>query len=263
MHLKRIIVASVLLPLLYLYIMLLPSVYFLLLIIAVTILGMSEFYAMYHVPTILRYAGFLGGVSVVIAGYAAGGSLAHVIVCSFMIVLTIRLLYKKDPASSAKDLSHPVIGLLYVPCLLVFQVFLRESGPEMIILLYASVWMADSMAYYIGKGFGKRKLYREMSPNKTIAGAFGSLLGGIGALMILRALLVPSLSLTYAVWLGAGIGIITVIGDLVESMFKRDAGVKDSGAIIPGHGGILDKIDGSLFAGPFLYWSLSLSGALS
>ena len=263
MHLKRITVAAVLLPLFYLYIMFLPTVFFILLIVAVTILAMSEFYAMYQIPGILRYACILVGVFVVIAAYAASGSLLDILIFSFMTILIIRLLYKKDPSLAAKDLSAPVIGFFYIPCLLLFQIFLQDSGPEWIILLYASVWIADSMAYYIGKGFGKRKLYRAMSPNKTVAGAFGSLLGGIGALIVLRVILVPSLSLSYAVWLGAGIGIITVIGDLVESMFKRDAGVKDSGMIIPGHGGILDKIDGSLFAGPFVYWSLSFTGVLT
>lgn len=263
MHLKRIIVAAVLLPLLYVYIMFLPAVFFLLLMIGVTILAMSEFYAMYQVTGIFRYACTLVGVFVVIAAYAASPSLPDVLIFSFMIILIVRLFCKKDPTSTAKDLAVPVIGLFYIPGLLLFQVFLRDSGPEWIILLYASVWVADSMAYYIGKGFGKRKLYKAMSPNKTVAGAFGSLLGGTGAVILLRGIFVPSLPLSYAIWLGAGIGIVTIIGDLVESMFKRDARVKDSGVIIPGHGGILDKIDGSLFAGPFMYWSLSFPGVLT
>jgi phosphatidate cytidylyltransferase len=88
------------------------------------------------------------------------------------------------------------------------------------------------------------------------------LLGGIGALIVLRLILVPSLPLSYSILLGAGIGIVTVIGDLVESMFKRDAGVKDSGVVVPGHGGILDKIDGALFTGPFVYWTLKVTGVL-
>lgn len=263
MHLKRITVAAVLLPLLYLYIMFLPAFYFLSLMVVITILAMSEFYSMYHVPGILRYACTLGGVFTVIAAYAESGSVFDIIVLFFMIILIIRLFYKKDPSLTAKDLAAPVIGFFYIPCLLLFQVFLRDAGPEWIILLYASVWVSDSMAYYIGKGIGRRKLYREMSPNKTVAGAFGSVLGGTGALIALRATLVPSLSLSYAIWLGAGIGFITIAGDLIESMFKRDAGVKDSGVIIPGHGGILDKIDGALFTGPFVYWSLSLTGVLT
>ncbi|MBS1233330.1 MAG: phosphatidate cytidylyltransferase, partial [Nitrospirae bacterium] len=111
-------------------------------------------------------------------------------------------------------------------------------------------------AYYIGKSIGKRRLYREVSPNKTVAGAGGSVIGGMVGALLLRMLIVPQLGLLPTLFIGVMVGIISIIGDLVESMFKRDAGVKDSGAIIPGHGGILDKIDGALFAGPFLYWIL-------
>jgi phosphatidate cytidylyltransferase len=92
-----------------------------------------------------------------------------------------------------------------------------------------------------------------VSPNKTVAGAGGSVIGGMVGALLLRMLIVPQLGLLPALFIGVMVGIISIIGDLVESMFKRDAGVKDSGAIIPGHGGILDKIDGALFAGPFLY----------
>jgi len=101
-----------------------------------------------------------------------------------------------------------------------------------------------------------------MSPNKPVAGAVGSVAGGaVGALM-LKVLIVPQFTLPLAAFIGCLIGIISIAGDLVESMFKRDAGVKDSGVIIPGHGGILDKIDGTLFAGPLLYWVLTFKGFL-
>jgi phosphatidate cytidylyltransferase len=113
------------------------------------------------------------------------------------------------------------------------------------------------MAYYIGKGFGKRKLYVEMSPNKTVAGATGSVIGGATGALLLQTVIVPQLTAPSAVFAGIMIGIVTIVGDLVESMFKRDAGVKDSGGIIPGHGGVLDKVDGALFAGPVLYWILT------
>ena len=262
MHRKRITVAAVILPLLYLYIMFLPAFFFLVLMVGITILALSEFYTMYQVHGILRYTCMLAGVLTVVGVYVANVSPLDVLIFAFMTILIMRLLSKKDPSLTAQDLAAPVLGFFYIPCLLLFQIFLRDSGPEWIILLYASVWVADSMAYYIGKGFGKRKLYTAMSPNKTIAGAFGSLLGGIGALIVLRLILVPSLPLSYSILLGAGIGIVTVIGDLIESMFKRDAGVKDSGVIIPGHGGILDKIDGALFTGPFVYWTLNVTGVL-
>jgi phosphatidate cytidylyltransferase len=126
-----------------------------------------------------------------------------------------------------------------------------------IFLLYSSVWTADSMAYYTGTYIGKNKLFPAVSPNKTIEGAFGSIIGGVlGAVIIKVVFNIPDLTLAGSAVIGAILGIATLIGDLIESMFKRDADVKDSGNMIPGHGGILDKIDGLLIAGPALYFIL-------
>ena len=122
------------------------------------------------------------------------------------------------------------------------------------------VWTADTFAFYIGTLIGKRKLYVEISPKKTLAGAAGSLIGGAFAAVFFKTILIPALTMPTALAVGITIGIISIVGDLVESMFKRDSGVKDSGVIIPGHGGILDKIDGVLFAGPVLYLILIIKG---
>jgi phosphatidate cytidylyltransferase len=256
MHLKRLIVAAVLLPLMYYYVMYLPSEYFLFLLITISLLAMSEFYSMYYVQGILRYAALFSGASILCVAYFRQDLLRDMIIISIMAVMVIRLFYKRDPVSSLSDIAAPVIGLLYVPGLLSFQTLLKKGGPEWIIFLYGTVWASDSLAYYIGKGIGKRRLYKEISPNKTVAGAAGSVIGGIIGALIFKAAVARQLTVANAVSLGIMIGIISIIGDLVESMFKRDAGVKDSGVIIPGHGGILDKIDGSLFAGPVLYWAL-------
>jgi phosphatidate cytidylyltransferase len=149
------------------------------------------------------------------------------------------------------------VGFFYIAGFLSFQWFLREQGKEYIFLLYASVWLADSAAYYIGTYIGRNKLYPAVSPNKTFEGAFGSILGGaIGALIMKLIFNIPDLTIISAIGIGAVLGFAALIGDLIESMFKRDAGVKDSSSIIPGHGGILDKLDGLLIAGPFLYLAL-------
>jgi phosphatidate cytidylyltransferase len=257
MHLKRLVVAAILLPVMYLYIMYLPQGYFFILLISVSLLALSEFYVMYRVPGILRYVCIFFGIGILGVSYVSEKHLLDVIVFSVMSIMVIRLLGKRDPVSALSDIATPVVGLLYVPLLLLFQVYLRKMGPEWIIFLYATVWASDSMAYYLGKGIGKRKLYKEVSPNKTVAGAAGSLIGGAAGGLIIKALLVSQLHIIAAVFIGVMVGIITIIGDLVESMFKRDAGVKDSGSIIPGHGGILDKMDGALFTGPMLYWILT------
>jgi phosphatidate cytidylyltransferase len=172
----------------------------------------------------------------------------------------MRLLIKRDPLSALYDISPPILGLLYIPVLLAFQTWIRKLGPEWIIFLYASVWASDTLAYYLGKWIGKRRLYKDVSPNKTVAGAVGSLIGGLIGVLLLRVTIVSPLTISSAVLIGIMIGTISIVGDLVESMFKRDAGIKDSGVIIPGHGGILDKIDGVLFTSPVLYWILKVMG---
>jgi phosphatidate cytidylyltransferase len=212
---------------------------------------------MYQVTAILRYAGLFFGILILCISYISKDLLLNVIILSVMGLVVLRLLLKRNPKSSLSDTSIPVFGLLYIPSLLTFQTYIREIGHEWIILLYATVWAADTMAYYIGTLFGKRKLYVEVSPNKTMAGAGGSLMGGVLGGIVVKATLIPTLSVSSVFFIGIIIGAISVLGDLVESMFKRDAGVKDSGIIIPGHGGILDKIDGVLFAGPVLFWILT------
>jgi phosphatidate cytidylyltransferase len=258
MHSKRLAVAAVLLPLLYLYVMRLPAVYFFYLLAAVTLAAQWEFYAMYQVSGLLKYTGLASGIAVLYASFYAKDSFMTVLFASVMMIMALRLLVKKTPLYSLHDLAAPLTGILYAPGLLAFQAQLRQFGPEWIIFLYATVWASDSMAYYIGKGYGKKKLYREVSPNKTVAGAFGSLLGGSIGALLLKVALTLAISPAQAVLIGILTGFISIIGDLIESMFKRDAGVKDSSILIPGHGGMLDKIDGSLFAGPVLYWMLTI-----
>lgn len=254
MHFKRIAVAAIALPLIYLYIMFLDRNWFFFLITFISVVAIVEFYSMYKIYGLVKYAGIISCIFITTTATFYLKEIISVIVASVMTIMTIRLLFKKTPLYSLQDISVPVIGIIYIPCFISFQIYLREISPVWIIFLYTTVWTADSLAYYIGKSFGKTKLYKEMSPNKTVAGAWGSVFGGIFGALIIKYTLLNSLSIYNAVLVGIIIGTVTIIGDLVESMFKRDAGVKDSGILIPGHGGILDKLDGALFAGPVLYW---------
>jgi len=125
-------------------------------------------------------------------------------------------------------------------------------GPRLILFLLVTIWGCDSFAYYVGKNFGRHKLAPEVSPKKTIEGAVGgfagSILGAVGA----AALFVPEFRLPEAAIVGGLASTAGQIGDLVESMFKRGAGVKDSGTFLPGHGGFYDRVDSLLFAAPVL-----------
>jgi phosphatidate cytidylyltransferase len=255
---KRVIVALVAIPLIYLYITELPQIFFLFFLAAVSALAQYEFYAMYKTSRVMTLLGIACGVVLLCSSYflpAAGPEHIRslIFICIFLLISSVRLFVIKDPASALKDISSSLIGILYIPALLLAAWYLRLGGYEWIFLMLLCVWSADTAAYYIGRNFGKKKLYEEISPNKTVEGAIASVFGGMLAGAIFGSFLIRELGLPQLMLIGAVLGAVTIVGDLVESMFKRDAGIKDSGHIIPGHGGMLDRIDSMLFAAPALY----------
>src|SRR5262249_51407544 len=116
------------------------------------------------------------------------------------------------------------------------------------------VWTNDIFAFVAGKSFGRHKLAAVVSPKKTVEGAVAGFVAGIIAAAAYAYFLVPSLAIVHACIIGALIGIAGQIGDLCESILKRVAQVKDSGTIVPGHGGMLDRIDSLLFGAPTMYY---------
>ncbi len=257
LHIKRHIVAAFVLPVLFAYIYFLPPLpYFLALLMVVGMMAMWEFYVMYKVQSRLYIPGvFIGGILFYLfcrhPEYFMNG-----IFIGLFLLLILRLVFVMPPSGCMSEVGPLGIGFFYISGFLSFQWLLRTEmlGLEYIFLLYISVWLADSMAYYFGTYIGKKKLYPAISPNKTFEGAFGSILGGIvGAVMIKIVFGIPGLTTMGTIAIGATLGVTAVVGDLIESMFKRDAGVKDSSSFIPGHGGVLDKLDGLLVSGPVLY----------
>jgi phosphatidate cytidylyltransferase len=256
MSLTRIIAAALILPFLVAYIYFLPKNYFLGLLVAVSMIAMKEFYIMYKVPARFWVPGVLIGGVLLYVSCIYPAYFQYAIFISLLLLLLLRLLSVKTPAGAMSEIGPLGAGFFYISGFLSFQWFLRNEihGMENIFLLYTSVWLADSAAYYIGTYMGRNKLYPAVSPNKSFEGAFGSVLGGaIGAMIIQVIFSIPEFTVMKALIIGAIMGLAAVIGDLIESMFKRDAGVKDSSNLIPGHGGLLDKIDGFLIAGPILY----------
>ena len=161
----------------------------------------------------------------------------------------------------AEDLGKVALAFLYVslPLALLLLIDRHPRGNLWILFLLAVIFLGDTGAFYFGRFFGKRKLYASVSPGKTWAGAFGGLLFSVlSGLFFSQLFRLGEFPLKTGLLAGC-LGVCGQIGDLVESMIKRSAGVKDSGRILPGHGGMLDRVDALLFAIPVLYVYLTWS----
>ncbi len=170
------------------------------------------------------------------------------------------------------DTALGLFALIYVvyPLTLLPLIKAHEDGTGLLVFLFVCVWMGDIFALYIGKNFGKRKLAPRLSPNKTIEGSVASVIGSVGCGMGIyylgitlagrgfTALHIISIPAWQMVLLAIVLNIAAQLGDLLESAIKRGAGVKDSGTLLPGHGGILDRIDALLLAAPVLWYILLL-----
>jgi phosphatidate cytidylyltransferase len=223
----------------------------------ITAAAQHEFYAMGSIDRIYGVLGIAAGILLLFMAYGGGGTTDDFTAAAIMVFAVTRLFSKKTAEHASRDISLMLTGLVYIPLLMSYQIKLREFGPQWIIYVDSCVWAADSAAYYIGKGFGRKKLYEAISPKKTVAGAYGSVGGALIIAVIFNYLFVKTLTLPQALLIGLIIGVVSIIGDLVESLFKRDFGIKDSSTLIPGHGGFLDKIDGFVFVTPVVYWTLT------
>ncbi|MBF0106783.1 MAG: phosphatidate cytidylyltransferase [Deltaproteobacteria bacterium] len=149
-----------------------------------------------------------------------------------------------------------VLAVLYSVFLFGFiaAIFDRPDYRFLCFLAIACTYLGDTGAYFTGRAFGRHKLARVISPGKTVEGAFGAVAGGMVAAVIVGLLFRPEVHVAMMVGIGAVIAVLGILGDLAESLLKRGFGVKDSGTIIPGHGGILDRLDSLLFTAPFVYF---------
>lgn len=129
-------------------------------------------------------------------------------------------------------------------------------GGLTVLAIFVSIWMCDSGAYFAGRAFGKHKLFERVSPKKTWEGAIAGFIFAVLAFVAARQIALPYMTVTNAVVCGAIVGIFGQLGDLAESLLKRDAGVKDSSSLIPGHGGVLDRFDSLMFVSPLLFFYL-------
>jgi phosphatidate cytidylyltransferase len=152
-----------------------------------------------------------------------------------------------------RDAAASVFPVFYIGLPLGALAAIRAAGREALLLLMITVVVSDSAQYYSGRAFGRHPLAPQISPKKTVEGAVGGVVLGTAVMAAGALWLFPTANLVLVVLLSATVVVVGIVGDLFESLLKRSAGVKDSSSLIPGHGGVLDRIDSWLFAGPVFY----------
>jgi phosphatidate cytidylyltransferase len=177
-----------------------------------------------------------------------------------VLVAALILARPDDMPTAGARLGVAGFGIFYVVGLVVSLPLLhrRPDGSLWVTLAIAATFVCDTGAYFAGRALGRHKLAPAVSPGKTVEGGVGGLLAALGFSFLARATFFPALTVLDCVLVGAAAGILGPIGDLTESLLKRSAGVKDSGNVLPGHGGMLDRIDAVLFVGAYVYWHVRL-----
>lgn len=198
-----------------------------------------------------------------------GFSLPGVLTLFVIATLTIELL--RENRAPAKNLGSTYLGVVYVGWLFSYLVAIRSiegtfrvnsvpwnipTGAWLVLFVIFAAWAADTGAYLVGRKWGSHKLAPNISPGKSWEGMWA----GFGSSVAMSILMGAALDMPWVhrLILGIAIGVSSLVGDLAESLIKRDIGIKDFGSILPGHGGILDRFDGLLFAAPLFYYYVSL-----
>ncbi len=172
-----------------------------------------------------------------------------------MIVSIMTLLSGADPKRGAATVSTGIFGIFYFSMVMSLAFLQRDlpDGRWWAFVAMGVTFAGDTAAYFVGRSMGRRKLAPLISPGKTVEGALGGLVATMVFMLGARATFFPALSATDCLVIGVGAAVLAPLGDLVESMLKRSAGAKDSGGFMPGHGGMMDRMDAVLFVGSFVY----------
>jgi phosphatidate cytidylyltransferase len=231
-----------------------------------TFVGMAAYFEFYKMVTkkaayANRYIGGLSVLVILLNAYFNFIEFETVIYLVILLVLLTELFRNKN--SAIFNSGTTLMGIFYVGLFAASLIKIRElynynnfiynRGGLIIISLLITIWVCDSAAFFIGTPFGKHKLFKRVSPNKSWEGAIAGFVFSIITVIALKSFLIDFLSWEDVLIIGIVTGIFGQIGDLIESLIKRDSGVKDSSAIIPGHGGIFDRFDSLLFTAPIIF----------
>jgi phosphatidate cytidylyltransferase len=236
--------------------------YFFSIILLISIVAQWEFYTLQKNNNISpqKISGIIMGIIILFTIQIQNWKLGSIIIIlCLMLILANEMLRRHENVSA--NIGVTFLGVLYIPLLLGSFLYIRtmvdsifptenNAGFKFILAIFASIWICDTFAYAFGKWLGKHKLYEKVSPNKSIEGGIAGVIGSILTFFIFKYLHIFPFSISEVFIFGIVIGILGQTGDLVESWFKRDAGVKDSSALLPGHGGMLDRFDSLIFVSP-------------
>ena len=268
MKAKREIFALAAIPVLVATIIWLPPLGFL------VILGMATVVACDEMLKMARNAGFSAGrwlplsliAALLTASWAYGiVGLSAAVMAILVILPTARLTHKRSPEGSFAGVSTEAFTVLYLgvtaACLGWIRLWPADNGGIRWLFFYlACIWVGDSGAYYVGKNFGRHKMSPKISPNKTLEGLAGGIVTTYAAAAAAAFILDLELDVIHIYALASILAAAAPLGDLIESLFKRDSGIKDSSNLIPGHGGLLDRTDSLFYPAPLVLGYLLLTG---
>ena len=234
----------------------LGKISFFILIAILSLVGLVEFNSLSRKRAHLNIpVSLLGGLGFPILALLDGeAGIGKALILLVFLVLTSQIFSERK--FSSFDVSLTILGPIYVSLLLSHLILLQalgKDGPYFVLMVFFGTWAGDIAAYAGGRLIGRRKLAPRISPGKTWEGV---VVGFLATLAVLSFLFLSRLTLSQRVLLGITIGLAAPLGDLVESSFKREAKIKDTGSVIPGHGGILDRFDSLLFTGTASYYLL-------
>jgi len=239
-----------------------PWPWFTLLIAAVALAGTYEFYHMANFDRRepLIYLGLLWALALVLSPHYRSPDVLPIVITATMLISLICLLCRPSKEGAFRNWAWTIVGALYVGWMLSYWLNLRglEDGRNWVYLAMLTTFANDTGAFFIGRARGKHKLAPTISASKTWEGAVGGLICAILGAVVIATVLNLISPFTFRYWqiilLGFLIGLFAQLGDLVESLLKRNIGVKESGNLLPGHGGILDRFDSLIFVGAVVYY---------